>query len=75
MLCSALLAISIHAPRVGSDALRFPADSPKSLFLSTLPAWGATALDPVAVRRPELFLSTLPAWGATPEGPQAPPPL
>ena len=59
------ISISIHAPRVGSD--KFWADprrQPKK-FLSTLPAWGATAelYTERAIRK--RFLSTLPAWGAT----------
>ena len=33
-------------------------------FLSTLPAWGATTIQPIP-NRPNVFLSTLPAWGAT----------
>ena len=37
-------AISIHAPRVGSDARPYVRDSKTGKFLSTLPAWGATAL-------------------------------
>ena len=57
-------AISIHAPRVGSDSKcrGFPSKHPG--FQSTLPVWGATAasyLDDEAI----LFQSTLPVWGAT----------
>ncbi len=38
--------ISIHAPRVGSDATLFRMGMMITLFQSTLPAWGATR-DPV----------------------------
>ena len=34
--------ISIHAPRVGSDAMSNLTDFIKYLFQSTLPVWGAT---------------------------------
>ena len=56
--------ISIHAPREGSDAGCKDRVKPCCLFLSTLPARGATqsakdAADALA------FLSTLPARGAT----------
>ena len=34
--------ISIHAPRVGSDAFAIYAGTLNAKFLSTLPAWGAT---------------------------------
>ena len=34
--------ISIHAPRVGSDGQSFDTETPATVFLSTLPAWGAT---------------------------------
>ena len=36
--------ISIHAPRVGSDFAKQNYTMLDNLFLSTLPAWGATAL-------------------------------
>ena len=36
--------ISIHAPREGSDAIRWSMPAAKTLFLSTLPARGATSL-------------------------------
>ena len=36
------LNISIHAPRVGSDAFRGPWSTIEALFQSTLPVWGAT---------------------------------
>ena len=39
----AATAISIHAPRVGSDPMRSPHFSHPCLFQSTLPVWGATA--------------------------------
>ena len=34
--------ISIHTPRVGSDASGFGADTQNVIFQSTLPVWGAT---------------------------------
>ena len=57
--------ISIHAPREGSDALALGFTSRQALlFLSTLPARGAT--EAVFIRAlDEIFLSTLPARGAT----------
>ena len=36
------LKVSIHAPRVGGDALKACNPVPKALFQSTPPAWGAT---------------------------------
>ena len=56
--------ISIHAPRVGSDTVRPVWRGSESKFLSTLPAWGATAAANFP-RNVFAFLSTLPAWGAT----------
>ena len=60
-------AISIHAPRVGSDFLLnvfvfyFP------VFQSTLPVWGATFR--ATLYEPDgVFQSTLPVWGATTKG-------
>ncbi len=56
--------ISIHAPRVGSDA-RYQAMATKAgIFQSTLPVWGATPLAKMAPL-PLAFQSTLPVWGAT----------
>ena len=37
----------------------------QTVFLSTLPAWGATCPSCVSSAASRLFLSTLPAWGAT----------
>ena len=62
--CSKICSISIHAPRVGSDPLFARIDIAKPLFLSTLPAWGATAFRSLSISGLS-FLSTLPAWGAT----------
>ena len=57
--------ISIHAPRMGRDPKRVPANSMEAGFQSTRPAWGATsvALQNNTVRK--IFQSTRPAWGAT----------
>ena len=57
--------ISIHAPRVGSDGQLVPGWLMFSQFLSTLPAWGATAYLDGHMGHRNGFLSTLPAWGAT----------
>ena len=57
-------AISIHAPREGSDIPTLVANIPEILFLSTLPARGATSGFASTASAQE-FLSTLPARGAT----------
>ena len=57
--------ISIHAPRVGSDA-RYQAMATKAgIFQSTLPVWGATARYQAMATKAGIFQSTLPVWGAT----------
>ncbi len=58
------LSVSIHAPRMGSDACGLVTSPPANKFQSTPPAWGAT------VHNWEIvitiwFQSTPPAWGAT----------
>ena len=60
----AILAISIHAPRVGSDGDSASRVISAAEFLSTLPAWGATQTY-IMSSTISGFLSTLPAWGAT----------
>ena len=57
--------ISIHAPRVGSDLFEYIQAGTGIIFLSTLPAWGATCGCCARCHCWGLFLSTLPAWGAT----------
>ena len=57
-------AISIHAPREGSDTIPLQYMSALQVFLSTLPARGATPLTSTGPWRWK-FLSTLPARGAT----------
>ena len=57
-------AISIHAPREGSDIFKHSEAPQSALFLSTLPARGATLTAP-SFTAPASFLSTLPARGAT----------
>ena len=57
--------ISIHAPRVGSDFEFSVPEIGNVKFLSTLPAWGATATGLTVADVGVVFLSTLPAWGAT----------
>ena len=59
------LVISIHAPRVGSDKSAVPRHATQLIFLSTLPAWGATFSCTLGAGPKQAFLSTLPAWGAT----------
>ena len=58
------LGVSIHAPRVGSDAKLKGEEAEHLAFQSTPPVWGATS---VFVSRPSsvLFQSTPPVWGAT----------
>ena len=57
--------ISIHAPRMGSDRLRFLMRTAPLVFQSTLPAWGATPIIIPCSTKDLVFQSTLPAWGAT----------
>ena len=58
--------ISIHAPRVGSDILRYIIPCSPYVFQSTLPVWGATKF-PIKFKIMKIFQSTLPVWGATVE--------
>ena len=58
-------AISIHAPRVGSDHCPASDESKRKQFQSTLPVWGATAFFGAGVAERGAFQSTLPVWGAT----------
>ena len=60
----AVLQISIHAPREGSDDTTIAAYQALGLFLSTLPARGATIGRGRRCTRTS-FLSTLPVRGAT----------
>ena len=66
MVCKARLedAISIHAPRTGSDDDE-AANTKIVRFQSTLPARGATAADASRKVLDKKFQSTLPARGAT----------
>ena len=57
--------ISIHAPREGSDRLASAAYETAAIFLSTLPARGATRRLGGLPAMAAPFLSTLPARGAT----------
>ena len=56
--------ISIHAPRVGSDAACSSAMGAPTGFQSTLPVWGATD-GKLWINFLAGFQSTLPVWGAT----------
>ena len=56
--------ISIHAPRVGSDILRYIIPCSPYVFQSTLPVWGATSMLSLLYHS-SVFQSTLPVWGAT----------
>ena len=56
--------ISIHAPRVGSDDFWSFLLSSDLVFQSTLPVWGATAVNVIHAAGGR-FQSTLPVWGAT----------
>ena len=66
-LCYSNSPISIHAPREGSDQKAGNVAVNVSIFLSTLPARGATLNRNYAAYTIE-FLSTLPARGATRSG-------
>ena len=59
-------AISIHAPRAGSDSGQPDEDDTFSRFQSTLPVRGATAFDAASRYGAMSFQSTLPVRGATP---------
>ena len=56
--------ISIHAPRVGSDAKSTADAAAPKEFQSTLPVWGATNTT-MLQGFAGVFQSTLPVWGAT----------
>ena len=56
--------VSIHAPRVGSDATAARAAATLLWFQSTLPVWGATSRRTTSATA-NSFQSTLPVWGAT----------
>ena len=62
---SNVLAISIHAPRGGSDVFPFSAALCACAFQSTLPVGGATPALPLSVLLQQEFQSTLPVGGAT----------
>ena len=63
-LTSIVLDISTHAPRTGSDQVRFPNIS--QLIISThAPRTGSDRQAVGYIRRQELFQPTLPARGAT----------
>ena len=57
-------AISIHAPRTGSDQKALKTGADPVIFQSTLPARGATC-SPLSFPATNTFQSTLPARGAT----------
>ena len=61
--CTQSIGVSIHAPRVGGDALRSRPHW-SIWFQSTPPAWEATAVINVTLP-PLVFQSTPPAWEAT----------
>ena len=56
--------ISIHAPRVGCDNVKYRRITAVNLFQSTHPGWGATCEYDGEARK-LLFQSTHPGWGAT----------
>ena len=60
-----IVLISIHAPREGSDFGEDIDNCPRNIFLSTLPARGATRPACGSFPAAHRFLSTLPARGAT----------
>ena len=58
-------AISIHAPRMGSDAVSWPSSWRGTRFQSTLPGWGATHAP--RRRQPQLLISIhAPRMGSDP---------
>ena len=61
-----LAAISIHAPREGSDGLQMMVIEAKTIFQSTLPVRGATRSYSPYSSMAVVFQSTLPVRGATP---------
>ena len=56
--------ISIHAPRVGCDAVGKRPGEDRKQFQSTHPVWGATSTVILSLDL-DLFQSTPPVWGAT----------
>ena len=64
-LCAAVVGISIHAPREGSDRPSLHKTVDVAGFLSTLPVRGATSACCFWISVKALFLSTLPVRGAT----------
>ena len=58
------VSISIHAPRVGGDALSALRAELEQAFQSTPPVWGAT-IPLLRDKAIVLFQSTPPVWGAT----------
>ena len=64
IICLFNIGISIHAPRVGSDDFWSFLLSSDLVFQSTLPVWGATAVNVIHAAGGR-FQSTLPVWGAT----------
>ena len=60
-----ITAISIHAPREGSDAIEHCLSTRIYIFQSTLPARGATVRFFIILIVQHVFQSTLPARGAT----------
>ena len=61
-----MLAISIHAPRVGCDVTGACFYGSFGEFQSTHPVWGATRMLPHRCPCSPRFQSTHPVWGATP---------
>ena len=65
VLLGLVLAISIHAPRVGCDKILSNVMIGDTEFQSTHPVWGATLHAYIVKIINEQFQSTHPVWGAT----------
>ena len=65
VICVALIVISIHAPRMGSDLRRFRPFAPRNRYFNPRSPDGERLAGDFARYASHAFQSTLPGWGAT----------